>query len=164
MRKLFIYAMMMFALASCSEETEKDRVENAFKDYIENEYNDTRELDRIVSIEPFDTISAREVLTLFDSMESKKSMMLEEDVSEMMRYKGLLEKDTTNIITYKVNVILKSYEKEYPTAFYVLKKNGKYKVQSHEMNIEEMPSLFRESASFLQEAIFRTEAKQILGL
>lgn len=162
MRKI-ILLLTLVLFASCAKETEKDRVEDAFMHYIKTEFDDTREFKKITSIEPFDTISASDAIELYDKAYLSKSMMLKDDLNKLNEYEKRLKKDTTQIITYKVNTILKSYDKQYTVAFYVIKDGNSYKVQDHEVSFEELPDLLHESITFLREAIFRAQAKQILG-
>ena len=155
MKKIILLSLALVLFASCAKKTEKDRVEDAFMHYIKTEFNDTREFKKITSIEPFDTITANDAIELFYEPYINRANLRKEELNKLNAFEEKLKKDTTTMIKYKVNTMLQSFDKKYPVTFFVIKTGDSYKVQNHDLKIEELTGLWGESVMFARDIIYR---------
>lgn len=153
MKKLLTIIVAMVLFASCKEKTNEDFVKEVFMNYIETDFDDPSEFDEVTSIQAVDTVDNKFALETVKNMEEISILFTDAEIGKIAEYKRKFEKDNTCIITYEVKIRIKRNGRKSLLTYYVIDDGLDYKVQAHEMRIDEAPELYKDFYKFAYELI-----------
>lgn len=155
MRKLFIYAMLLFALASCKEQTrtKEDVIKDTFKEYVKTDFDDPSDFIEVTKVEVVDTLNANDAKAIIVSLAGIQNVMAPQDIIKLADYAEKFERDYTNIISYRVKVRIKRGENKAVMNYYVIDNGKEMKVQDHELGKYEVPELYINFFKFAEKVV-----------
>lgn len=153
MRKIFIYAVMLFALASCKERTKEDIIKDTFKEYVKTDFDDPSDFIEVTKVEVVDTLNANDAKSLIVSLTGIQDILTPKEIITLADYAEKFDKDTTNIISYRVKARVKRSGGKEVANYYVIDNGKEMKVQDHELGKDEVPELYINFFKFAEKVV-----------
>lgn len=153
MRKIFIYAMMLFALASCKGQTKEDVIKDTFKEYVKTDFDDPNDFIEVTKVEVVDTLNAKDAKAIIVSLTGIQNVLTPQEIIKLADYAEKFENDTTNIISYRVKARIKRGENKAVVNYYVIDNGKEMKVQDHELGKYEVPELYINFFKFAEKVV-----------
>lgn len=155
MRKLFIYAMMLFALASCKGQTrtKEDVIKDTFKEYVKTDFDDPSDFIEVTKVEVIDTLNANDANDIIASLVGIQKVLTTHELITLADYAKKFERDSINIISYRVKVRIKRGENKVVVNYYVIDNGKEMKVQDHELGKDEVPELYINFFKFAEKVV-----------
>ena len=153
---MFLAAIVAVIFAiSCSKKYEpKDKVEQAFMEYVESDFADPESFVEIAKIERRDTAQTAFMMDMLCKVDSFMWAMPEPIVKRQERLKDKIAKSDIFIVEHELKVRVKDGEdKMKMETYYVVEDHGKIHVQDHSFNEEEMPSELVEYIDHIDEVL-----------
>lgn len=154
---------------SCQRQlTQEEKVKKAFTEYVETDFGDPSTFVSVTKVEPSDSINAKSILTMLDSMGVFKVIMTDKQLKQYDEYYNKLKSDTNYIKTYKVNVRVRlgKDKKELGMRdFYYVDENGKVRIQDHVLQMDEIPELYQDAYKYIEGILnYSTVLRMNLGI
>ena len=155
MRKIFIYAVMLFALASCKEQprTKEDVIKDTFKEYVKTDFDDPNDFIEVTKVEVIDTLNANDAKSLIVSLTGIQDILTPKEIITLADYAEKFDKDTINIISYRVKARVKRFGGKEVANYYVIDNGKEMKVQDHELGKDEVPELYINFFKFAEKVV-----------
>lgn len=154
--KVFLLAFAALMMTGCAK-TGKDKVTDAFKEYVETDFNDPNDFIEITEFMETDTFNNKvyrnsiELIRAFDGLLTEKQRRRLDVVSRM------LDKDSIFIVEHPIKVRMWGTSgKKTVREFVVIENNGAYHVQDHRLHYDEVPYVGREVYDIMGEVIVAT--------
>lgn len=168
---VIIVALFFAALlnTSCIKQvTQEEKIKRTFIEYVKTDFGDPSTFVEVTKIEPNDSIDARRILALLDSMGVFKTIMTDKQLRQYDEYYKKLGTDTNNIKTYKlkVRVRLGKDKKELGMReFYYVDENGEERIQDHVLQVDELPQLYQDAYDYIEGVLdYSTALRLSLGI
>lgn len=145
---IFVFGFLFSVLISCTEPTKEEVLKDVFMEYVKTDFDDPSEFEEITSIEVLDTLNNKLALKTIKSMEEVSVLFSKSNIEKLAEYKSKFEADKTCIVTYKVKIRIKRNERRSVLTYYVIDDGMNYKVQDHEMQMNESPELYNDFYKF----------------
>lgn len=143
MKYLLVFALLLVLFVSCKEKTKEDCIKEAFKEYVNTDFDDPDDFCEITKIEAVDTFSSMDAKVVIVRLAEIQDMLSPQEVIKLADYAEKFDKDTTCIVTYLLNVRVKYGENKSLVNYYVIDNAGNMKVQDHLLNTYELPELYK---------------------
>lgn len=153
MKKLFIFAMMLFTLASCKEKTKEDVIKDTFKEYVKTDFDDPNDFIEVTKVEVVDTLNAEDAKDIIVSLTRIQSVLTPQEIITLADYAEKFDKDKTCIVNYILNVRIERDGNKAVVNYYVIDDGKKMKVQDHELRKDEVPELYIDFFKFAEGVI-----------
>lgn len=154
MKKLITIMFAIFLFTSCKEKTNEDFVKESFLNYVQTDFDDPNSFEEITSIQAVDTVDKKFALETIKSIEDISVLLSDAEVEKAAEYKRKFEEDNTCIISYEVKVRIKRNGRKSLITYYVIDDGVNYKVQDHEMRIDEVPKLYKDFYEFAYKLVY----------
>lgn len=149
MKKIILTLGILLGLATSCQQSKHSVLKDVFMDYVQTDFGDPEEFEQITSIEPYDTLTHKMPLDALKKCEIVYEYLSDDLKKEMDSCKERLEKDKTNIVTYKVKVRIERFGRKSIQEYFILDDGLNYKVQDHEMRAAEAPQVYKDFFGFL---------------
>ena len=154
MKNLITIMFAIFLFTSCKEKTNEDFVKESFLNYVQTDFDDPNSFEEITSIQAVDTVDKKFALETIKSIEDISVLLSDAEVEKAAEYKRKFEEDNTCIISYEVKVRIKRNGRKCLITYYVIDDGVNYKVQDHEMRIDEVPKLYKNFYEFAYKLVY----------
>lgn len=154
MKNLITIMFAIFLFTSCKEKTNEDFVKESFLNYVQTDFDDPNSFEEITSIQAVDTVDKKFALETIKSIEDISVLLSDAEVEKAAEYKRKFEEDNTCIISYEVKVRIKRNGRKSLITYYVIDDGVNYKVQDHEMRIDEVPKLYKNFYEFAYKLVY----------
>lgn len=167
----FIFLGVLFfgtLSTSCQRQmTQEGKIKRTFIEYVKTDFGDPSTFVEVTKIEPNDSMSAKPIIAMLDSMSAFKVVMTSSLLKQYDKYYKELKADTNNIKTYKIKVRVRlgKDKKELGMKdFYYVDENGKERIQDHALKVNELPQLYQDAYDYIEAVLdYSTSLRMSIG-
>lgn len=146
-----VSALVLFA--SCAEKTKEDVIKDTFKEYVKTDFDDPRNFIEITKVEVADTFNTDDVKAIIAILADIQDFLAPQEITELAEYVEKFDKDTTCIISYRLNVRVWRGKNKTMENYYIIDDGTSMKVQDHKLDKSEVPELYMGFFKFIENII-----------
>ena len=153
MKYILTIVSALVLCASCAEKTKEDVIKDTFKEYVKTDFDDPGNFIEITKVEVADTFNTDDAKAIIASLANIQDFLAPQEIMELAEYAEKFDKDTTCIISYRLNIRVWRGKNKTMVNYYIIDDGTNMKVQGHELAKSEVPELYMDFFKFVENII-----------
>ena len=159
MKKILLLAVVALIMTSCTEMTKEQQIKDAFTDYVESDFPDPEDFERVTSINIVDTISSERYIKFTESEAFKNVFSIVATESQKRRLNNILvklKKEKTMWVVSVLKVRLNDHGDKSIKEYFAIDKQDEGKIirQDHDITSDEAPRQIKEMVFLIKEITY----------